>query len=83
MLTSNKVSGRTASENKKTVFRTLKPNKIQDFESLQRKGKKFKQAYMSLSYIVKHLRDILNFINFFYHEYKVKMKVVSSNIYVL
>ena len=30
-----------------------------------------------------HSRDILNFINFIYHEYKVKIQVVSSNIYVL
>ena len=30
-----------------------------------------------------HLRDILKFINFIYHEYKVKMQILSSNIYVL
>ena len=28
-------------------------------------------------------RDILKFVNFIYHEYKVKMNAVSSNIYVL
>ena len=27
--------------------------------------------------------DILNFINFIHHEYKVKIKVIASNIYVL
>ena len=28
-------------------------------------------------------RDILKFISFIYHEYKVKMKDVASNLYIL
>ena len=30
-----------------------------------------------------YLRNILKFINFIYHEYKVKMKDVSSSLYVV
>ena len=29
------------------------------------------------------LRDILKFVNFIYHEYKAKMQVVFSKIYIL
>ena len=53
-------SGWTGSENKNRFFRALKPNEIRDLESVQRYNKKI-------------LRDILKFINFIYHEYKVKM----------
>ena len=76
MIIINNNSGRTGSENKKTVFGALKPNEmIRHFESLQRYDKKF-YASVHEQYSQKkiYIREIfLKFVKFIYHEYKVKM----------
>ena len=69
------ISGRTGSENKNRSPGILKPNKIRYFESVRRYSKKFytsiHEKYFSRGNM--DSRDILKFVNFIYHEYKVKM----------